>query len=83
MVVLPRHARRRGGSSNNSSHHSYNPRRDSEAYHGHPGNYYNVPPQRFFHEKTNHSGMNTTLSELRGSGYWVVQARSAVLAILR
>ena len=45
MVVLPRHARRRGG-SNNNSHHSYNPRRDSEAYHGHPN--YNAPqPQHF------------------------------------
>ena len=42
MVVLPRHARRRGG-GNNNSHHSYNPRRDSEAYHGHPN--YNAPPQ--------------------------------------
>ena len=37
---------------------------------------------RHFHERSNHAGMNTTLSELRSSGYWVVQARSAVSSVL-
>ena len=32
----------------------------------------------YFHEKTKHSGRGATLSEIRLSGFWIVQGRSAV-----
>ena len=33
-----------------------------------------------FHEKTRHMGTNTTLSEIRASGYWILSGRSLVAA---
>ena len=31
-----------------------------------------------FHERTCHAGANTTLNEIRGSGYWITRAKSTV-----
>ena len=47
-----------------------------------------IPKERYvaklliahFHEKSGHSGANTTLNEIRTSGYWILQGKSLVSA---
>ena len=37
---------------------------------------------RWCHEKTAHSGRNMTLTEIRSSGYWVMQGNSVVNGLI-
>ena len=38
---------------------------------------------KHFHERTCHSGQNTTLNELRAAGYWILRAKSVVGGFIR
>ena len=37
---------------------------------------------KFYHLKVHHSGRETTLNEIRSSGYWIIHARSAVTSFI-
>lgn len=43
-----------------------------------PGGHITQLIVEYFHKKSNHSGKDTTLSEIRAAGYWILRARTVV-----